>query len=230
VVVVLDTSRSMGADDVPPTRMGAARAAARRYVRAIPPRVRVAYVEFAGFAVVKVPATERRERVIDAINKARRRPGTAIGEGIYKSLSAIARSAGVEVLRDRPTGKLPPAVVVLLSDGASNEGRPELGAADAAREAGVQISTIAFGTAEGSYAGRVEPVDEEALIAVAERTGGRAFRAGTEDQLDVVYRDLSAGLTSRTEERDLTAWFIGAALLVAVVTALLSIVWFARAP
>ena len=230
VVVALDTSRSMGADDVVPTRMEAARRAARRFVRAIPPRVQVAYVEFANSAVIQVPATNDRRRVLDAIRAARRSPGTAIGEGIFKSLSAIARSAGVRVLDDQPLAELPPAAVVLLSDGTRNSGRSEIGAADTAGDAGIPVSTIAFGTPDGEYAGRLEPADEQALTLVAERTGGRAFRAGTADQLDFVYRDLATGFTSLTEERDLTSWFVGAALIVGVVTALGSIVWFARAP
>jgi Ca-activated chloride channel family protein len=230
VVVALDTSRSMGADDVLPTRMEAARRAARRFVRAIPPRVQVAYVEFANSAVIQVPATDDRRRVLDAIRESRRSPGTAIGEGIFKSLSAIARSAGVRVLDDQPLAELPPAAIVLLSDGTRNSGRSELGAADTAGDAGIQVSTIAFGTPDGEYAGRLEPADEQALTLVAERTGGRAFRAGTADQLDFVYRDLATGFTSLTRERDLTNWFVAAALIVGVATALGSILWFARAP
>jgi Ca-activated chloride channel family protein len=230
VVVALDTSRSMGAEDVVPTRMAAARRAARRFVQAIPPRIDVAYVEFANSAVIQVPATDDRGRVLDAIRESRRSPGTAIGEGIFKSLSAIARSAGVRVLDDQPLSDLPPAAIVLLSDGTRNAGRSELGAADVAGDAGIPVSTIAFGTPEGEYAGRLEPADERALTLVAERTGGRAFRAGNADQLDFVYRGLATGFTSLEEERDLTGWFVGAALLVGAVTALLSIVWFARAP
>ena len=230
VVVALDTSRSMGADDVFPTRMQAARRAARRFVRAIPPRVQVAYVEFSNSAVIQVPATDDRARVLDAIGAARRSPGTAIGEGIFKSLSAIARSAGVRVLDDQPLAELPPAAIVLLSDGKRNSGRSEVGAANTAGDAGVPVSTIAFGTPNGEYAGRLEPADEAALTLVAQRTGGRAFRAGTADQLDFVYRDLATGFTAFTEERDLTSWFVGAALVVGLVTALVSILWFARAP
>jgi len=230
VVVALDTSRSMGAADVVPTRMEAARRAARRFVRAIPPRVQVAYVEFANSAVIQVPATDDRHRVLDAIRAARRSPGTAIGEGIFKSLSAIARSAGVRVLDDQPLSKLPPAAIVLLSDGTRNSGRSEIGAADVAGEAGIPVSTIAFGTPFGEYAGQLEPADEQALTLIAERTGGRAFRAGNADQLDFVYRDLATGFTSLTRERDLTNWFVAAALIVGVLTALLSILWFARAP
>jgi len=230
VVVALDTSRSMGAADVLPTRMKAARQAARRFVRAIPPRVQVAYVEFANSAVIQVPATDDRERVLDAIRDAHRSPGTAIGEGIFKSLSAIARSAGVRVLDDQPLSKLPPAAIVILSDGKRNSGRSELGAADVAGDAGIPVSTIAFGTPDGVYEGRLEPADEQALTRVADRTGGRAFRAGTADQLDFVYRDLATGFTAFSEERDLTSWFVAAALIVGVVTALASILWFARAP
>ena len=230
VVVALDTSRSMGAEDVVPTRMEAARRAARRFVHAIPPRVQIAYVEFSNSAVIQVPATEDRARVLDAIRAARRSPGTAIGEGIFKSLSAIARSAGVRVLDDQPLSELPPAAIVLLSDGTRNSGRSELGAAAVAGDAGIPVSTIAFGTPSGEYAGRLEPADEHALTLVAERTGGRAFRAGTADQLDFVYRDLATGFTAFTEERDLTNWFVGAALVVGVVTAIVSILWFARAP
>jgi Ca-activated chloride channel family protein len=230
VVVALDTSRSMGADDVVPTRMEAARAAARRFVESLPPRVRVAYVEFAHSAVIQVPATDDRERVLEAIRDARRSPGTAIGEGVFKSLTAIARAADVRVLDGQPLNKLPPAAIVLLSDGKRNSGRSELGAADVADQAGVEISTIAFGTPNGQYAGQVEPVDEQALTTMAERTGGRAFLAGTADELDVVYRDLAAEFVYVSEPRDITSWFVAAALVVGLLTAFTSVVWFARAP
>jgi Ca-activated chloride channel family protein len=210
--------------------MEAARRAAIRFVEAVPDRVQVAYVEFSNSAVVQVPATDDRERVLAAIRDARRSPGTAMGEGIFKSLSAIARSAGVRVRDDHPIGKLPPAAIVLLSDGRRNAGRSELVAADVAGRAGVEISTIAFGTPEGRYEGTLEPADEGTLTQIAQRTGGRAFRAGTADQLDVVYRGLASDFTYVSQQRDLTSWFVGGALLVGVVTALLSILWFARAP
>jgi Ca-activated chloride channel family protein len=230
VVVALDTSRSMGTDDVPPTRMKAARIAAEQFVEELPPRLRVAYVEFAARAVVQVPATEDRDRVLAAIRAARRSPGTAIGEGIFKSLTAIARAARIEAVNDRPAERLPPSAIVLLSDGVSNTGRSEAAAAAVAEEVGVEVSTIAFGTPEGRFEGTPEPADEESLRRIAEETGGRSFRAGTANELELVYRDIASRFISISDHRELTSWFVGAALVAGVVTALLSILWFARAP
>jgi Ca-activated chloride channel family protein len=230
VVIALDTSRSMGTDDVPPTRMKAARVAAQRFVEDLPPRLRVAYVEFAARAVVQVGATEDHDRVLAAIRAARRSPGTAIGEGIFKSLTAIARGAGIDEVNDHPAKRLPPSAIVLLSDGVRNTGRAEAAAAEAAEEAGVEVSTIAFGTPEGRFEGTPEPADEATLKVIAEQTGGRAYRAGTANELNLVYRDLASEFIAISDHRELTPWFIGAALVVGVVTALLSIFWFARAP
>ena len=230
VVVALDTSRSMGTDDVPPTRMVAARLAAQRFVEDLPPRLRIAYVEFAARAVVQVPATEDRDRVLAAIRAAHRSPGTAIGEGIFKSLTAIARAARINAVNDRPVETLPPSAIVLLSDGVSNTGRAEAAAAAVAEEVGVEVSTIAFGTPEGRFEGTPEPADEESLKRIAELTGGRAFRAGTANELKLVYRDIASQFISISDHRELTSWFVGAALVAGVVTALLSILWFARAP
>jgi Ca-activated chloride channel family protein len=230
VVVALDTSRSMGTDDVPPTRMKAARAAAQRFVEDLPPRLRVAYVEFAARAVVRVAATGDHDRVIAAIRAARRGPGTAIGEGIFKSLSAIAQGTGIEVVNDHPAEPLPPAAIVLLSDGVSNTGRSEEAAALVADEAGIEVSTIAFGTPEGRFEGTPEPADEATLQMIAEQTGGRAYRAGTVNELKLVYRDLASEFVSISDHREITMWFVGAALVVGMITAVLSILWFARAP
>ena len=230
VVVALDTSRSMGTDDVPPTRMKAARVAAQRFVEDLPPRLRVAYVEFAARAVVQVAATEDHERVLAAIRAARRSPGTAIGEGIFKSLTAIAHAAGIQERNDHPTERLPPSAIVLLSDGVRNAGRAEAAAAGVAEDAGVEVSTIAFGTPEGRFEGTPEPADEATLKLIAEQTGGRAYRAGTANELNLVYRDLASEFISISDHREITTWFVGAALVVGIVTALLSILWFARAP
>jgi Ca-activated chloride channel family protein len=124
--------------------------------------------------------------------------------------------------------------VVLLSDGDTTVGRSEDDAARRAAELGVPVSTIAFGTPDGTVTVGIQtvrvPVDAEALRRVAETTGGRAFEAATAEELRSVFEDLGAGVGVERVEREVTDLFIGAALAFAVAAAIGSLAWFSRLP
>jgi Ca-activated chloride channel family protein len=234
VMVALDKSTSMGADDVSPTRISAARAAASHFVKDLPSYFRVGVVLFAGSAEVDVSPTADRTLALNAIRRARLEDGTAVGEAIFTSLDAITQDAGLTTTGTLARPKYPRlrfAAVVLLSDGSTNSGRPDALAASAAQGAGVPVSTISFGTERGMLDSRTPvPVDNEALQAIAERTSGAFFRAETKPELRSVFDSLGFRLAFRTEPREITHWFVAAALALALLTALLSLTWFSRLP
>lgn len=206
VVVAVDTSASMLAQDVAPDRWTAAKRAAVDFVRDLPDGFDVALVGFAGTASVVVPATQDGDEVTRAIEGLGLSGGTALGDAVLASLSAASvRPAQV------------PAAVVLLADGGSTVGTPLEQAVQAANQAEVPVTTIAYGTLEGVVVqdGRRYdvPVDQPVLARLAEDTGGRAYTAATGAQLSQVYDSIRARLSTTVEEQDVSARVAGVGLL-----------------
>src|SRR4051812_36887827 len=231
ILLAIDTSLSMQATDVEPNRMEAAQEAATSFVDIIPPKINIGLVQFNGSAVVKVPPTTDHELLKKGIANLKMGESTAIGEAIYASLDAIAAIPPDE--ENTP----PPARIVLMSDGKTTTGRSEESAAQAAVDAGVPVSTIAFGTDEGYIATPNEPgvklpvpVDRDALQQLAETTEGQFYEAASEGELRSVYQDIGSSVGYVTELRDISAWIIGIALFLLTVTSALSLAWFSRLP
>jgi Ca-activated chloride channel family protein len=226
VLLAIDVSISMDATDVAPSRLKAAQAAATTFARRLPPRINLGLVSFAGSATVRVPPTTDREAVVSAIDRLELAEATAIGDAVLACLDAIE---AVPV-----SGEPVPASVVLMSDGETTVGVPNSRAADAAKEAGVPITTIGFGTDEGTirYEGRVlpVPVNEEDLASLADTTGGRTFSAATGEELQSVYRDIGSSVGYEKEAREVGRWFTGVALVLSMLAAVGSLVWFSRIP
>ena len=176
IVVTIDVSLSMEAKDVDPNWLDAAKSAAEQFVTSLPPKFNVALVTFAGTATTLVPPTLDRGSVTAAIRALRPQASTAIGEGIFTSLAALAQ---VPPDPDNPK-TVPPARIVLLSDGKTQVGRPSDQAAMAARAQSVPIYTIAYGTPDGyiDIGGRREPVpvDRAELARVSKISVGRRTR------------------------------------------------------
>jgi Ca-activated chloride channel family protein len=227
VMLAIDVSQSMRATDVEPTRIRAAQKAVRAFVDSLPRRFRLGLVSFAGNAQVLVPPTHQRQLVRSAVANLQLQQQTAIGEGIFASIDAIENSP-------LDKGKRPPARVVLLSDGATNAGRPNAEAAAAAKKKGVRVSTIAFGTDLGTVVVQDEvvpvPADRDALRKIADETGGRFATAATEKDLRETYSDLGSRLATVTRQREVTVWFVGAALVFAFGAAGAALVWTSRLP
>jgi Ca-activated chloride channel homolog len=224
VVVAIDTSVSMQADDVEPNRMQAATEAAEQFVEELPDEVNVGLVSFAGSAAVLAAPTQDHAEVEQALEGLRMAERTAIGEAVFTSLEQVATLAG--------DGEVP-ARIVLLSDGTNTAGRTPEDAATAAVEAGVPVSTIAYGTPQGVVAGEdgqqvPVPVDEAALARLAETTGGTAYTAASGDELRAVYDDIGSSIGWRTEPRELTPYLAALAFLLSLTAAALSLRWFAR--
>lgn len=228
VVVALDTSLSMQATDVAPDRDAAARAAATDFVEGLPERYNVALVSFSGVARLVVPPTMDHAAVARAVQDLSLGEGTAIGEAVFASLSAV------DLVPADGAGGAVPARVVLLSDGTNTVGRDVAAAVGAARGAGVPVSTIAFGTQQGEVLieGTVVPVpvDVPALRALATGTGGQAYRAESASDLSDVYDDIGSSVGTTVEEREVTASWTGAGLAAALLAAGLGLLWGTRFP
>jgi Ca-activated chloride channel homolog len=220
IVVTIDVSLSMEATDVKPTRLEAAKAAAKDFVTALPPKFNVALVSFAGTATTVVPPTLDRGAVTAAIANLSPDRSTAIGEGIYTSLAALAQ---VPPDPDNPDAVVP-ARVVLLSDGKTQIGRTSDQAAQAAKDQRVPIYTIAYGTAEGyiEIGGRQEPVpvDKAELAKVAKISGGEAYTASSAGELKQVYKDIGSSVGKEKVDREVTARYAGFGLGFAILAAL----------
>ena len=232
IVLAVDVSLSMEADDVRPTRLEALQSAAQQFLDSVPPSINVGLVSFAGAARVAVTPTTDRELVRGAIQRLKLAEGTAIGEAIFTSLDAIDAMD-----QQTPAGEDPvPAAIVLMSDGATRLGRPNDLAAEAAKKAGVPVSTIAFGTDHGTIVDPQSgslvpvPVDKAALRDIADSTGGSFFAATTEGELSSVYKDIGSSIGYEKVDKEITTWFVGAALLGLVATASMSLAWFSRLP
>jgi Ca-activated chloride channel homolog len=227
VMLAVDTSVSMRATDIDPTRHDAAKAAGTAFVDDLPGRFRLGLVSFDGDARQVVAPTQEHGSVRDALRRLRLDERTAIGEGIFTSLDS---------LRDLPTrsSRRPLAHIVLMSDGSTNSGRSNESAADAAARARVPVTTIAFGTDDGTIVTSGEeypvPVDRDALREIAETTRGRFYDAQSAEQLRSVYSDIGSSVGFRTEQREATAWFVGIALAFAIAGAGASLIWTSRLP
>jgi Ca-activated chloride channel homolog len=230
IVVTIDVSLSMEATDVEPTRLEAAKSAARDFVNALPPKFNVALVSFAGTATTVVPPTLDRGAVTAAIENLRPDRSTAIGEGIYTSLAALAQ---VPPDPDNPDAVVP-ARVVLLSDGKTQVGRTSDQAAQEAKAQRVPIYTIAYGTADGyiEIGGRQEPVpvDKAELARVSKISDGEAYSAASAGELKQVSKDLGSSVGKEKVDREVTARYAGFGLGLAILAALGMISLGARWP
>jgi Ca-activated chloride channel family protein len=232
VMLVSDRSGSMQAKDVEPDRLTAARRAAETFLAKVPKRVRVGLIAFNQVAEVSQLPTADRAAVRGALGQITPAGGTATGDAIKTALNVLTGT-------DRPGQKPPPAAIVLLTDGASVRGRDPVAVAQEARKAKIPVYTVALGTPAGTIQvprpdGTVEtrpvPPDPESLRRIAETSGGRAFTAGNAGELDAVYRRLGSQVARKKEQRQVTSAFAGGALLLVVLGAALSLLWFGRLP
>jgi Ca-activated chloride channel family protein len=249
IMLAIDTSRSMEADDVAPTRLAVAQEAALDFVDQLPDGIDVGLVSFNGVATVAVTPSEDREAVRAAIEGLELGDSTAIGEAIFASLGTIEdllASEGAGPDDEGADGEGPdgedqgddgdsPGRIVLMSDGETTVGRPNQEAASAAADAGVPVYTIAFGTPDGTVVApdgvdQPVPVAPEPLREIADGTGGQAFEAASLSRLAEVYRDIGGVVGFRTEDRDISGWFVGAGLALLAAASSFSLLWSQRLP
>jgi Ca-activated chloride channel homolog len=243
VILTMDVSGSMRADDIEPSRLEAAKKAARAFVAQQRPGVKVGVVSFSDNAsLVQAPSSDKQE-VLAAINRLTPQRGTAIGSALLTSVDAIFEDAdiegGVPLTTTAPTptpmpkGVYAPAIIVLLSDGQSNRGPHPLDVVDQVAARGVRVYTVGLGTSEGTVLrnfGRSMRVrlDEVTLKAIAEATDGTYYNAATAADLEAVYKKLGMHLEFRKQQTEITALFTGLAILVLLSAGILSLFWFNR--
>ena len=249
VILTFDVSGSMRADDVKPSRLEAAKAAARVFVEKQPSRVRIAIISFSESAAIVQAPTKDHESVLAAINRLVPQRRTAIGSGILTSLNAIFEENGTkpapapgnvslpETPAPAPTpvplGTYASAVIVLLSDGQSNTGPAPLEIAQQASNRGVRVYTVGLGSPEGTvlrtegFSIRVR-LDEDTLKLIAQGTGAQYFKAESETDLSNIYGNLSTQLVFKSEQTELTALFTALATTLLHVAGILSLLWFHR--
>ena len=234
VMLAFDTSLSMAAEDVEPNRFAAAQAAAKEFVDQLPDRLNVGLVGFAGTAQLLVPPTQEHDDVKLAIDSLELDKATAIGDAVALSLDVIEDQAvGVE------EGQ-PDAAIVLISDGETTVGLPTEEAIPLAQEAGVAVTTIAYGTAEGEIlvdedgdgVGQLTPVpvNVDELRGLADGTGGAAYTAESASDLRSVYDELGSAIGFEEEQQDVAYRCVGFGLVRMLGAAGFSLRWFSLLP
>jgi Ca-activated chloride channel family protein len=258
IILAMDVSGSMRAVDVQPNRLSAAQAAAKAFVAEQPSNVRIGVVSFAGTAAVVQMPTHSREDIIGAIDRFQLQRGTAIGSGIIVALATLFPDAGIDVsaliyggygrrgmpldpagkaekkeFKPVPPGSYTSAAIILLTDGQRTTGPDSLEAARMAADRGVRVFTVGFGTKSGETIGfegwsmRVR-LDEDTLKAIADLTRGQYFYAGTAIDLRKVYESLNSKFLLEKKDMEISALFAAGAAVIALVSALLSLLWFNR--
>ncbi len=254
IILAMDVSGSMRAEDVKPNRLVASQIAARAFVENLPREVKVGVVSFAGTAAVVQAPTTSREDVLAAIDRFQLQRGTATGSGIILSLATLFPDHGIEIQNitgqrnfpgkeigkkdDKaftpvPAGSYNSAAVIMLTDGQRTTGPDPLDAAKMAAERGIRVYTVGIGTTSGEVIGfegwsmRVK-LDEETLKNVSVITQGEYFYAGTAEDLKKVYESLSSRMVVERKETEITAVFAAVGALLAVLAAGLSLWWFGR--
>ncbi len=238
VILAIDTSISMRAADVAPSRIDAAREAAGVFLDSVPEGVAIGVVAFDGSARQLIAPTTNLtgvKRIIDtSIRDQSLGEGTAIGEAVFLGIDAI-EGASEPGDSDAADSEAPVGTIVLLSDGDTTVGRSNDEAGSAAQAAGVPVHTIAFGTDSGfiddPFMGRVPvPVNEAALKKLASQTDGQTLTAATADQLSDVYESLGQSVMVEREQVEISDWFAGGAMALLVLAGLGSLAWFGRLP
>ncbi|MCK9868748.1 MULTISPECIES: VWA domain-containing protein [Nocardiopsis] len=228
IMVAVDVSLSMAANDIDPNRLEAAKKSAQGFVETLPDRFNVGLVAFSSTATVVSSPTHDHQAVIGSIENLQLGPGTAIGEGVFASLESISsfdEDADVDP---------PPSAIVLLSDGENTSGRDISQAVAMAAEQEVPVSTIAFGTGAAMIEidGYQVPadIDKEALRGLASDTGGHFYEAESETELDEVYEDIGSSLGTELVHEEIVTRFVLVAIVLAMATAVTSLLWFQRLP
>jgi Ca-activated chloride channel family protein len=229
VIMAVDVSLSMRATDIEPDRFSAMQQAAKQFVDVLPARINLGLVSFAGTATTVVTPTTDRDQVGTAIDNLQLAEATAIGDAVFTSLTAITN---FQSSLQSDGQELPPARIVLLSDGYSTVGREATQAIDAANAAQVPVSTIAFGTDYGTLDLNGEtvpvPVDRSTLKQIADDTGGSYSEAASAQELKQVYEDLGSQIGYTTEPRDISPWFVRGGVLFAFLGIVASLLWTNR--
>jgi len=244
VLLVFDVSGSMAATDIAPTRMEAAKAAAREFVQRQPDSVKIGVVAFSDSGLAVQAPTNDQEAILAAIDRLSPERGTSLANGILASLAVVipvsqpledmdGSPTPIPTLTPVPRGTFVNAVIVLLSDGENTVSPDPLAAAQEAANRGVRIYTIGIGSAAGATL-EIDgfmvftQLDEPMLQAISQLTRGKYFNAQNEQDLRKVYQELDPQLVIKTENMEVTSILAGVSLSFLLIGGLLSLLWFGR--
>ncbi len=240
VILAFDVSNSMRAEDLEPTRIAAAKVGARAFVEKQPRTIKIGVVAFGDSAVTVLRPTNVKEDAIKAINRLSVSGGTSLGQGLFKSLTAIAgkplqldESALESEGEPVSVGYFGSSAIVLLSDG-ENTTRPDpLRIAEVASTAGVRVHAIGLGSEQGTVV-RVDgfdvatALDADLLTEIAEVTDGTYSEAGDAAALSGIYESIDLEFKSVEKQREVTALLAAAGGLLLAIGSALSILWLGR--
>lgn len=241
-ILAFDISNSMAADDLEPTRIEAAKAAARAFVENQPPTILIGVVAFSNGGLVVQTPTDDQAAVLATIDRLSPQGGTSLGQGIFTSLNAIAGEAitidetsledGAQSIQIEDYSS---AVVVLLTDGENTEPPDPLEIAQVAAEAGVRIYPVGIGSLEGTVVevdgfSILTQLDEMTLQQIASLTNGVYHHAEDEESLQEIYQNIDLQLTINEEKMEVTSIVAGISMLLLLTGGLLSLFWFGRVP
>jgi len=247
VILAFDVSGSMAADDLKPTRLDAAKAAAQDFVQRQPRTIQIGVVAFSDNGLPAQVPTDDRDAILAAIKRLKPQRGTSLANGITTSLKAIAEgSAGPPThyysnLTPAPTltptavpkGTYTPGVIILLTDGENNENPDPMAAAQAAADRGVRIYTVGIGSTTGTnlHIGGFTvhtQLDDATLQSISQLTGGSYYSADNAQDLLKIYDNLNTQLVVKPQDTEITSLFAGAGILMLLIGAALSSAWFSR--
>jgi Ca-activated chloride channel family protein len=238
----------MAANDFKPTRMEAAKTAAKSFVDHQPSTVRIGVVAFSDNGLTVQTPTNDQDAILTAINRLAPQRGTSLASGILASLKAIEVGAGqpseiytnltpVPTLTPTPMpqGTYTSADIVLLTDGENNENPDPLAAAQTAASRGVRIYTVGIGSSAGTNLhinGFIvhTQLDEDILKQISQITSGAYYNAQSEQDLIKIYNNLNPQLVVMPEMTEVTSMFAGASILLMLIGGMFSLLWFSRLP
>jgi Ca-activated chloride channel homolog len=230
VVLVTDHSGSMSATDVEPDRLSAAENAAETFLDRLPKQTRVGVVAYSDGPDGTLAPTTDRDRVRGTIEAQTAAGATATGEALQVAIDTLAP--------DGNKAKSKASAIILLSDGKTTTGRDPVDVARVAKRLGIPVYTVALGTEDATIPNPVSPLsppiavppDPETLKQIAQVSGGRSFTSDDADQLKSIYSSLGSRLATKHEQREITAGFAGAGLVLLIAAGLLSLPRLGRLP
>ena len=242
VILAFDVSNSMAADDLEPTRMEAAKAAARTFVENQPDSILIGVVAFSNGGLIVQPPSDDREAVLAAIDRLSPQGATSLGQGIFNAMNAIAGEAipvdPASLQEGSPApdiGRFPGSVILLLTDGENTASPDPLEIAQLAAQAGVRIYPVGIGSPEGAVLEIegfqvITQLDETALKDIASLTNGQYYRAEDAENLGEIYKNVDLRLKVEGEKTEVTSLVAGLSLLLFLTGQAVSLLWFGRMP
>lgn len=255
LVIAVDVSLSMLADDVPPSRIKAAQSTVKTFITELPNDFRVGLVTFAGTAQVAQRVTDSREELLAAVDRFRLQRATATGSGLLLALAVLRPELELDIepliygfnasprnqpsqdsalfnLKPVPPGSFQSGAIVLISDGRRTTGPDPIAAAQLAAQLGVRVYTVAFGTPDGFIPGFdrsfYAAVDERTLQTMALLTEGEFFKAENAEQLAGIYEQLTTKFELERSQTEVSALFAALSALLVLIASALSLFWFRR--